>query len=1720
MGVDNFHNRSIFRHQSIPYNRNFNQGHNSTQNYDYYGTAQPHRNNNKAQFRNKKTKSLPITDCTPAYVSYQQHDPLTYTTNLSNRYKKQFDKMNENINDRVQYNTARSTMGQNSRIKPLVCVEMSSKQRVPIYFQRNKMPHNALIDTGATTCHLAGHVVESNPYLRTLKRIPIPPNQNKVVLADGTNIAHLYKIQARFYIAGKSVTQSFLVSAYLPAKIILGQDFLRQTNAVISFHSNMVYFDFDPYFRAHTDYRLKPKHSGLITVTLPQHIKKNQCVALYPSIPHVNVTDSLIQPQKTGRFQTARIFVQNDTDTIQRIHKNQIIGISDYVDHNKIARSPTIDSIAHLQQTVSHKKEPGVTHQGRVSLNAEQYVHDSNIRPLSFFKDKSIDITQFDTITRDYHFLKFTNNPRIDDDTSNKLKYVILKNLKAFHKPGTPLTKVKNFEYKMKPKQSNAPPWPCKFQPIHPTQKEHIDREIKQQVSNGTLKPIQDAPAQVFDSPFSTPCLIIKRPGLNDNTPKLIADVRELNRYLEAYPKDHTLETDKLSTPFANMHLNTISSLDVSQGYAQLGLSTDSLPFSVVTIGMARFFTDRTLMGTHSTIACWAHFMSTVLNTLEHKYVYQHIEDLFITAKNPHEHLLVLNELLQRSIEYNLTYTAANSHFFRANIHYQGQCISTDKVITPHDSNTRALVQMKIPEDIPALQRFVNMAIFFKHYIPGFNDIIHPLKKRLKNAPASGSIMLTPEEISAVNTLKESLTGEKVLHIPDHTLDFELVTDASKTGLGAVLFQRSVTNDKPQLRVIAYASKILTPAQQKYDIWILECLAIVTALTTFHPLIKNSKINVYTDNISLKFLLQSPKSFARPTQSRLQRWLFAFGRYNTRIHYVKGTNNIADGLSRDNTTNGDSLISEKELNDLFNRKLTHTTDLTIYLRAMREQGYQFKNTLSPTKIQQLWLQPNRHQYVELIYNSHADMQHEYNTVLDYPNETHIPSPHNTAFNSVKDNTENILPSQTLHKTRPPCDTSCNTLSNVPTQQTNKPKPTDMAGDGTTRKPPPPLYMTKEERQQLKKERRLIRRTQQRQLRQIDDIHDGLDLLKDHNVKDIQENDNLCGALITYLRHGHLPEEPQKARVTLALAQDCRLHNGILYKLKLNEAQQQIPSRGYQLVVPEALRELVLDQVHKDTAHAALSTFITFLRGKYFWPNMIKSATTFIQQCTACSKLGSGFIKYKTSYIYTNHAFYHLIVDIAGPFHTSRAGFRYVLTTIDTFSAYIVNTPLVTTTAQEVCEHLLQIYTTYGFPLKITTDNAQYFNANFFKTLHEKLGTHKMTISAHRPWTVGKIEKTHATLANRMTKMIQADPDTWERQVKYVTFSMNATKSARTGLSPHEIIFGKPIACPSSTILDDSPGNMALNDYMKYTFECLQANLRDARQASQKYIHVLLARSKKDAKSNHQYQPYDQVWVYKPNNDLKLARKLATKYVGPFMICEQTSANTYKISKGLGCNPLKGTVPAQRLKPFYIKSVPPLAPTPAEEQDILTTNIPNTEQEEPPTLDLKDSCTSDPHVRSRDTDVDLYKLAEDAESDPDSDDEPLDNGTSDAEETDIFPPTVKIPMDESRIIEFDTAENQNKTTRRNQPLEQYNTSGELTHRCIRRIFGIVQNSKPNLFVLQLHTGELTRVTRDHLTSQVLERLHGKHLNKLTEAQIDDIQNTIEKQTRAPNSNARD
>ena len=103
----------------------------------------------------------------------------------------------------------------------------------------------------------------------------------------------------------------------------------------------------------------------------------------------------------------------------------------------------------------------------------------------------------------------------------------------------------------------------------------------------------------------------------------------------------------------------------------------------------------------------------------------------------------------------------------------------------------------------------------------------------------------TEEHQKAFDQIKDTLSQEVILAYPKYGEDevFKIYTDASTRQLGAVIMQY----DKP----LAFFSRKLNEAQQKYSVTELELLSIVECLKEFRGMLWGQKIEIYTDHKNL-----------------------------------------------------------------------------------------------------------------------------------------------------------------------------------------------------------------------------------------------------------------------------------------------------------------------------------------------------------------------------------------------------------------------------------------------------------------------------------------------------------------------------------------------------------------------------------------------------------------------------------------------------------------------------------------------------------------------------------------------------------------------------------------------------------------------------------------------------------------------------------------------------
>nr|GFB16021.1 reverse transcriptase domain-containing protein [Tanacetum cinerariifolium] len=165
------------------------------------------------------------------------------------------------------------------------------------------------------------------------------------------------------------------------------------------------------------------------------------------------------------------------------------------------------------------------------------------------------------------------------------------------------------------------------------------------------------------------------------------------------------------------------------------------------------------------------------------------------------------------------------------------------------------IAKLPHPTTVKGIRSFLGHVGFYRRFIQDFSKIARPMTHLLE---METPFIFSTECINAFNTLKKKLTEAPILVVPDWSLPFELMYDASNYAIGAVLGQRKSKHFQP----IHYASKTMTEAQIHYTTTEKEMLAVVYAFEKFQPYLVLSKSIIYTDHSALKYLLN--KQDAKP----------------------------------------------------------------------------------------------------------------------------------------------------------------------------------------------------------------------------------------------------------------------------------------------------------------------------------------------------------------------------------------------------------------------------------------------------------------------------------------------------------------------------------------------------------------------------------------------------------------------------------------------------------------------------------------------------------------------------------------------------------------------------------------------------------------------------------------------------------------------------------------
>ena len=178
------------------------------------------------------------------------------------------------------------------------------------------------------------------------------------------------------------------------------------------------------------------------------------------------------------------------------------------------------------------------------------------------------------------------------------------------------------------------------------------------------------------------------------------------------------------------------------------------------------------------------------------------------------------------------------------------------------------------------IRSFLGHAGFYRRFTKKFSAITCPLCSLLAKDVIFEWSQACEE---AFEKLKSMLVSPPIIRPPIWDLPFKIMCDASDYVVGIVLGQR----EYKKLFGIYYASKILDSTQSNYTTTKKEFLAVVFALDKFRSYIVGSPIIIFTDHLTLKYLLSK-----QDTKPHLIKWILLCQEFNLTIKDKKGVENV------------------------------------------------------------------------------------------------------------------------------------------------------------------------------------------------------------------------------------------------------------------------------------------------------------------------------------------------------------------------------------------------------------------------------------------------------------------------------------------------------------------------------------------------------------------------------------------------------------------------------------------------------------------------------------------------------------------------------------------------------------------------------------------------------------------------------------------------------------
>ena len=270
----------------------------------------------------------------------------------------------------------------------------------------------------------------------------------------------------------------------------------------------------------------------------------------------------------------------------------------------------------------------------------------------------------------------------------------------------------------------------------------------------------------------------------------------------------------------------------------------------------------------------------------------------------------------------------------------------------------------------------------------------------------------------------------------------------------------------------------------------------------------------------------------------------------------------------------------------------------------------------------------------------------------------------------------------------------------------------------------------------------------------------------------RRRDPTLAAVLHYIQHGWPKHVDSSLSSCLSRSTELSVHEGCTLW-------------GNRVVIPPQGRTAVLQELHE--GHPGMSRMKGLARMYVWWPRIDTDIEETVRHCSNCQVNRSAPPTAPLHpWSWPTHPWTRIHIDYAGPFMG-----KTFLILIDAHSKWI---DAVCTNSPSACaaiEHLRTVFSQFGIPETVVSDNAACFTGEEFQAFMTSNGIKHITSAPHHPASNGLAERAVQIVKNGLKKVAEGTINT---RLAKILFAYRITPQSTTGVSPSELLLIRRPRC--------------------------------------------------------------------------------------------------------------------------------------------------------------------------------------------------------------------------------------------------------------------------------------------------------------------------------------